>query len=169
MQCMKNAWKVWKGMKWMKNARKCKKMHNFARSSAKHKKPFQKYEGYWLNYKGRNVFRPAWLPPFPEICRELVYLWNTRILTGVKIRVTHALQKTVLKSTCQVVRMTTSENIISDDLGTTWYHQTKVPRGVQRKCTFLDLSHGLTVKIWLATRLLHRTVDIPHRYIQYVS
>ena len=42
--------------------------------------------------------------------------------------------------------MTTSENVITYDLGMPWYHQSKVPRGVQPTSKirpFLDLAHGL--------------------------
>ena len=56
---------------------------------------------------------------------------------------TPRLQKAVVKITAQVVQMTTSENVILYGMWTHWYHQTKVARGVQRKCIFLDLAHGL--------------------------
>ena len=38
-------------------------------------------------------------------------------------------QKALLRSPCQAVTMTTSENAILYDLRTHWNHQTKVPRG----------------------------------------
>ena len=56
---------------------------------------------------------------------------------------TPRLQKAVVKITTQVMQMTTSENVILYGMGTYWYHLTKVARGVQRKCIFLDLAHGL--------------------------
>ncbi len=40
-------------------------------------------------------------------------------------------QKALLRSPCQAVTMTTSENVILYDLRTHWNHHTKVPRGVQ--------------------------------------
>ena len=42
--------------------------------------------------------------------------------------------------------MTTSENVITYDLGMPWYHQSKVPKGLQptsKLRPFLDLAHGL--------------------------
>lgn len=56
-------------------------------------------------------FWPIWLPVFPEISIELVFLLSTRILVEVKFCVTTFLQKG------EAVQ-TTSENVISDDLGT---------------------------------------------------
>ena len=38
-------------------------------------------------------------------------------------------QKALLRSPCQAVTMTTSENVILYDLRTHWNHRTKVPRG----------------------------------------
>ena len=62
---------------------------------------------------------------------------------------TPRLQKSVVKITVQVVQMTTSENVILYGIGTHWYHQTKVARGVQRKCIFLDLAHGLEPEVMI--------------------
>ena len=57
------------------------------------------------------------------------HAWRFWLYRKYAFQVTNRLQNALLKISCQVVRMTTSENAISDDLGTTWYHQSKVPGG----------------------------------------
>ena len=58
----------------------------------------------------------------------------------------HPHKKPCLRSPCQAVTMTTSENVILYDLRTHWNHQTKVPRGI---LNFIVIFKVIKVKILL--------------------
>ena len=87
-----------------------------------------------------------------------------RLYQNYAFQLNPRLQNAVVNIPCQVVQMTTSENVITYDPGMPWYHQSKVPRRVQRTSKirpFLDLDYGLLKEIF--------TFSNTRKIVQYCS
>ena len=98
------------------------------------------FEWFKLNYVGAHFVMTTWAFGVHWMEKHLI---SSFCYKSVKLTFspTPPSQTALLRSPCQAVTITTSENIISYNLRTHCNHQTKVPRGVQRKCTILIWAH----------------------------